>query len=259
MKILIIEDEKPAAEKLKSFIEYYDSSIEILGVLTTVNESVKWLKQNIDSPDLIFVDIQLPDGISFDIFKQVMVPTPVIFTTAYNQYAIEAFQLNSIDYLLKPFDYNKLYKSLEKFKSLKENILGKKERIQYQELSDLLSNLNKTDYKTRFMIKVGDHIKSLTTDKIALFHAEGRDVSVFTQKGRNYLIDYKLEELENLLDPKVFFRINRSFIVNINAISDAIIFSSSRLKVITEPAFEKELIVSREKVSEFKFWFSGEN
>jgi DNA-binding LytR/AlgR family response regulator len=258
MKVLIIEDEKPAVEKLKSFIEYYDSSIDVVDVKTTVTESVQWLKENQGLADLIFLDIQLPDGISFDIFKEVQVQTPIIFTTAYNEYAIQAFQLNSIDYLLKPFDYNNFYKSLEKFKSLKENILGKKERIQYEELSELLSGLNKTEYKSRFMIKVGDHIKSLTTDKIALFYAEGRDVSVFTKKGRNYLVDFKLEELENMLDPKMFFRISRSFIININFITDAVIFSSSRLKVLTDPTFEKELIVSRDKVNEFKYWFSGE-
>ena len=147
---------------------------------------------------------------------------------------------------------------MEKHKSLKENILEKKERIRYEELTDLLSQLNKSDYKTRFMIKVGDHIKSLTTDKIVLFYAEGRDVSVFTQKGRNYIVDYKLEELEQLLNPKGFFRINRSNIININSITDAIVFSSSRLKIITNPLFDNDLIVSREKVNEFKYWFSGD-
>jgi DNA-binding LytR/AlgR family response regulator len=258
MKVLIVEDEKPAVEKLKSFIEYYDSEIEILDIKSTVAQSIEWLRANQGVADLIFLDIQLPDGISFDIFNEVQVLTPVIFTTAYNQYAIQAFQLNSIDYLLKPFDYNSFYKSLEKFKSLKENILGKKERIQYQELSELISNLNKEDFKNRFMIKVGDHIKSLTTDKITLFWAEGRDVSVFTKKGRNYLVDYKLEELEQILNPKEFFRISRSFIVHINAITDAVILSSSRLKVLTDPPFEKELIVSRDKVNEFKYWFSGD-
>lgn len=258
MKVLIIEDEKPAAEKLKSFIEYYDADIQVAETLRTVEDSVNWLKANDNVVDLIFLDIQLPDGVSFDIFKQVKVLTPVIFTTAYNEYAIQAFQLNSIDYLLKPFDYDQLYNSLEKFKGLKENILEKKERIQYQELTDLISNISKTDYKTRFMIKVGDHIKSLTTDKIALFYAEGRDVSVFTQKGRSYLVDYKLEDLVSLLNPKEFFRISRSYIVNINAITDAVVFSSSRLKILTDPGFDKELIVSRDKVNEFKYWFSGE-
>lgn len=258
MKVLIIEDEKPAAEKLRSFIEYYDVDIKIVEVLGTVEDSIDWLKSNSNIIDLIFLDIQLPDGISFDIFKQVNVSTPVIFTTAYNEYAIQAFQLNSIDYLLKPFDYDQLYNSLEKFKGLKENIQEKKERIQYQELSDLISNISKTDYKTRFMIKVGDHIKSLTTDKITLFYAEGRDVFVYTKKGRSYLVDYKLEDLVSVLNPKEFFRISRSFIVNINAVTDAVVFSSSRLKLLTEPDFEKELIVSRDKVNEFKFWFSGD-
>lgn len=257
MNVFIVEDEAPAIEKLKSFIEYYDSEINILDTKTTVESTITWLKENPDSADLIFMDIQLPDGISFDIFSHVKINTPIIFTTAYDQYAIQAFKVNSIDYLLKPFDYDSFYKSVEKYKSFKANIVQQKERIKYEELTELVSQLKKS-YKTRFLIKVGSHIKSLTTDKIAMFYAEGRNVSVVTMQGREYVIDHKLEELESMLDPAMFFRINRSFIININAISDVVVFSSSRLKVLLEKESSKELIVSREKVNEFKFWFSGE-
>lgn len=257
MRILIVEDEKPAAEKLESFLKYYNPEIEILEVLQSVSDSVDWFKNNQMPIDLILMDIQLQDGICFEIFGQVTVSTPVIFITAYNQYAIEAFKVNSIDYILKPLNYNSLYKSLEKFKSLKENILGSKERVKYEELNRLLTDLKKS-YKIRFMIKVGTHIKSITTDMIGLFYAEGRDVSLRTQKGKEYIVDYKLEDLEEILDPAMFFRISRSFIVNISAISDVIIYSSSRLKIDLDPKFERDLIVSRDKVSEFKIWFNGE-
>lgn len=257
MNVLIVEDEAPAVEKLKSFIEYYDSDINILDVKGTVDSAIAWLRENPDEADLIFMDIQLPDGISFDVFSHIQIKTPIIFTTAYDQYAIQAFKVNSIDYLLKPFDYDSFYNSLEKFKSFKENIVQQKERIKYEELTELVSQLKKS-YKTRFLIKVGSHIKSLTTDKAALFYAEGRNVSVVTMQGREYVIDFKMEELEASLDPAMFFRINRTYIVNINAITDVVVFSSSRLKILLEKETDKELIVSREKVNEFKYWFSGE-
>ncbi len=257
MNVLIVEDEAPAIEKLKSFIEYYDSEINILDVKSTVESTISWFKENPEKADLIFMDIQLPDGISFDVFSHVRINTPIIFTTAYDQYAIQAFKVNSIDYLLKPFDYDNFYKSLEKFKSFKENIVQQKERIKYEELTELVSQLKKS-YKTRFLIKIGSHIKSLTTDKIAMFYAEGRNVSVVTMLGREYVVDFKLEELESSLDPAMFYRINRSYIVNINAIADVVVYSSSRLKVLLEKETDNELIVSREKVNEFKYWFSGE-
>ena len=257
MKILIVEDEKPAADKLESFLKYYDPETEIAGVLQSVSETINWFNNNTQYIDLILMDIQLHDGICFEIFNHVVINTPVIFITAYNQYAIEAFKVNSIDYLLKPLNYDNLYKSLEKYKSFKENILGSKERIRYEELNKLITDLNKS-YKNRFMIKVGSHIKSITTDKIALFYAEGRDVSILTVSGKEYIIDYKLEQLEDMLDPVIFFRISRSYIVHIKAISDVIIYSSSRLKIDLDVKFDRDLIVSRDKVSDFKNWFSGD-
>ncbi len=257
MRVFIIEDEKPAVEKLTSFLSFYDPDIGIAGVAGTVQEAVTWLKENESGTDLIFMDIQLPDGISFDVFRQVKIHTPIIFTTAFDQYAIEAFKVNSIDYLLKPVSYESLYASLEKLKSLKENVLGTRDRLKYEELNDIVSQFKKS-YKTRFMIRVGDHIKSLTTEKIALFNAEGRDVSLITNAGREYVIDYKLEELMDLLDPSMFYRINRSTIVNINAISDVVVYSSRKLKVKVQQDYDKDLFVSREKINDFKIWFNGE-
>ncbi len=254
MRVLIIEDEKPAAEKLEMFLNRYDSDIEIVGILDSVAKSVDWFNDNPHIADLILMDIQLIDGVSFDIFKQVRINTPVIFITAYNEFAIEAFKVNSIDYLLKPIDYSDLYNSLEKLRNLKENLPDKKERIQYEQINEILANFKK-NFKNRFMIKVGEHIKSITTDKITLFYAEGRNVSIFTAKGKEYVIDYKLEELESILDPALFYRVNRSFIINIDFITDVIIYSNSRLKIKLENEFEKEIIVSREKVNEFKEWF----
>jgi DNA-binding LytR/AlgR family response regulator len=257
MNILIIEDEKPAADKLEIMLKKYDDSINIKNKIDCVIESVKWLSNPENKVDLILMDIQLTDGISFDIFNHVKVTTPIIFTTAYNEYAIEAFKVNSIDYLLKPISYEDLCTSIDKFKNLREFVAGPKEAMKFEDLGNLISQFQKS-YKSRFMIKVGEHIKSITTDNIVLFYAEGRNVSVYTPKGRQYIIDYRLESLENMLDPKIFFRINRSFIVNINSITDVIVYSNSRLKIKVDPEFEKEIIVSREKVNDFKIWFAGD-
>ena len=256
MKILIIEDEKPAIEKLEAMLKKYDPEIEITGICTSVEQTVKWLRNPENQIDLLFMDIQLTDGLSFEIFEKTEVNTPVIFITAYNEYAIQAFKVNSIDYLLKPLNYDDLYRSMEKIKLLRENLPANKERIQYDELSRVLLQMNKS-YKTRFLVKVGDHIRSVKAENIELFYAEGRTVYILTKKQNKYIIDFKLEELETNLDPNMFFRANRSFIVNINAISDVVIYSNSRLKIELNREFEKEIIVSREKVAQLKIWFEG--
>ncbi len=257
MKVLIVEDETPAAEKLERLIKQYDPDIQICGRFDTIEKTVRWLEDINNTVDLIFLDIQLADGISFEIFRRTQVNSPVIFTTAYNEYAIDAFKVNSIDYLLKPITYEDLYRSMTKLESLRESLPTVKHRIQFEELSQALSNLQK-NYKTRFMVKVGDHIRSVTTNNISLFFAEGRTVFMLTSQGKRFVIDYKLEELESLLESERFFRVSRSFIVNINAVADVIMYSNSRLKVRLDQEFEKEIIVSREKVSQFKTWFDGQ-
>jgi len=256
MKVLIVEDEKPAVEKLEQMLRKYDPEIEIIGVCASVDQTVKWLNNQKNKADLLFLDIQLTDGISFEIFERTEVNTPVIFITAYNEYAIQAFKVNSIDYLLKPLNYDDLYHSMEKIKVLRENLPANKERIKYDELSSVLLQMNKS-YKTRFLVKVGDHIRSVKAENIDLFYAEGRTVFILTNKQNKYIIDYKLEQLESSLDPDMFFRPNRSFIININAISDVVVYSNSRLKIELNRKFEKEIIVSRDKVAQLKTWFEG--
>jgi two-component system, LytTR family, response regulator len=255
MKVIIVEDEIPAAEKLERYLLKYDPSIKILATLQTIQSTVQWLKQNQDNVDLIFMDIQLTDGVSFQIFQEVDVKKPVIFTTAYNEFALDAFKVNSIDYLLKPITFTDLSASLKKLASLREQLPWKTESP--ESLQSKYFALKTRSYKTRFMVKLGEHIRSITADQISFFYAEGRDVYLVTNQTRKFIIDYTLESLEEILDPKIFYRLNRTFILNINAIKDVLVYSNSRLKIILSQDFDKEIIVSREKVSEFKEWFDG--
>ena len=254
MKILIIEDEVPAAEKLQRLILRYDPGIEIKGIIDQVAQAVDWLKTNQERVDLIFMDIQLIDGKSFEIFKQVKIRKPIIFTTAYDEFALEAFKVNSIDYLLKPITFDDLRESLEKLQTLRDNLAL---QPPWDDLNRLIANVKEKSYKNRFMVKLGEHIRSVTSDSIALFYADGRIVYLITRDRKKFVIDFKLEELENLLDPKEFFRVNRSCILNINAIEDVLVYSNSRLKITPTVQIDKEIIVSREKVPLFKEWFSG--
>lgn len=259
MRILIIEDEKPAAEKLELLLKKYNPEMEVLSKISTVEKSIKYLEENQNNVDLIFLDIQLTDGLSFDIFKSVKVETPIIFTTAFNEYAVDAFKLNSIDYLLKPLSYDELVSALDKIKSLKENLPSNKPKsnISTEQISSLLTQLN-PKYKTRFLIKIRDRIKSIDVKDIYCFYAEGRTAFILTNENRKFIIDHTLEELTNELDPQKFFRVNRTFIINIAYITDVIVYSISRLRIKLPVEFEKEIIVSREKVSEFKAWYGGE-
>ena len=253
MKVLIIEDEIPAAEKLERYLNRYDAEIEVLDKLNSVKSAVHWLKVNQSKTDLILLDIQLIDGKSFAIFDQVEVTVPIIFTTAFDEYAIKAFDVNSIAYLLKPITFDDLTVALDKYRRLRKK--GSSELVH---MSDVLKSLSNTRaYKSRFTVKIGEHIRSVTTDQIALFYADGRNAYIVNFNQRHLIIDYKLEELEDLLDPVVFFRANRTFIVSIHAIKDVLVYSNSRLKIITEQKLDKEIIVSREKVGAFKQWFDG--
>ncbi len=256
MKVVIIEDEKPAAGKLEQMLLEYDPGIEVLAVLGSVEQSLQWIRERGQDPDLYFLDIELTDGSIFDLYDRVEINKPVIFITAYNEYALKAFQVNSIDYLLKPLNYKDLYRSMEKIKSLRENLPANKEKLQYEELSRMLLHMNR-NFKTRFLVKVGDHLKSVRTENILLFYAEGRTVFIITGKQNKYIIDYTLEELVDALDPAMFFRANRSFIVNINAIRDVVVYSNSRLLIELQVPFDKEIIVSRDRVAQLKTWFEG--
>lgn len=257
MKVVIIEDEVPAAEKLERYLAKYDASIQVLAKLTSIKDSVNWLQENQDNVDLLFMDIQLIDGLSFQIFQQVTVRKPVIFITAFNEFALDAFKVNSIDYLLKPITFTDLSASLTKLQNLRDQLQWNKEKT--EQLQEAFSTPKTKDYKTRFMVKLGDHIRSITADQICLLYAEGRDVYLVTNQNRKFIIDYTLETLEDLLEPKNFLRINRTYILNINSIKDVLVYSNSRLKITLTQEFDKEIIVSREKVSVFKEWFDGLN
>ena len=248
MKVLIVEDEKPAADKLIRLLNKIDEDLTVTGVLETVEDSINCLQHN-PSPDLIFMDIQLDDGICFEIFETIKVETPVIFTTAYDKYAVRAFKVNSVDYLLKPIDENDLRNALNKFRSLHFNNTGS-----FKKIDSLVKEFSK-QYKNRFLVKVGEHYKSIAVNDICYFYIAERNTFLKTAAGKTFVIDYSLEHVENMIDPAKFFRINRKHIVNIDAINDVISFSSSRLVLrLTNNQKSDDFVVSREKVSEFKKW-----
>ena len=250
MNCLIVEDEKVAAERLSGLIKKYDPTIDITGIVQSVKNAVQWLNTH-QAPDLIFMDIQLADGLSFEIFEQTIVKTPVIFTTAYDEYALKAFKVNSIDYLLKPIDLNELKNAIDKFK---ENNLPKE--IPAQVFDNILHSLTKK-YKNKFVIKVGEHIKVFTTEDVQCFYSMEKYTFLQNNSGRDYAISYSLDQLEDLLDPSRFFRINRKFIVSSLAISDIVSYSNSRLQVKLNSNKSDDLIVSREKVQDFKKWLES--
>jgi DNA-binding LytR/AlgR family response regulator len=250
MNCLIVEDEKVAAERLIELIKKYDPFINILEIVQSVKNTVNWLNAH-PSPDLIFMDIQLADGLSFEIFEQTIIKTPVIFTTAYDEYALKAFKVNSIDYLLKPVDLNELKGAIDKYK---ENHSSKE--IPAQVFDNILHSLTK-NYKSKFVIKVGEHIKVFTTDDVQCFYSMEKYTFLQNTAGRDYAISYTLDQLEDLLDPSKFFRINRKFIISSFSISDIISFSNSRLQVKLTTNKSSDLIVSRDKVQDFKKWLES--
>lgn len=247
MKALIIEDEHLAAERLKQVLYEIDPKIEIVGKVDSIKSALKWFNEN-EQPDLAFFDIQLADGKSFEIFEQTKVECPIIFTTAYDQYAIQAFKVNSVDYLLKPIGKNELGKALIKFKSN-----SAKPVTDTNELLQLLKQQS-VKYKERFVVKVGDHLKSVMTADSLVFYSQEKATYVQTVKGQKYILDFPLDHLEELIDPQIFFRINRKYIVHLDSFSDVITFSNSRLKLIIKNFEGQDLIVSRERVAEFKAW-----
>ncbi|NNF32825.1 MAG: response regulator transcription factor [Saprospiraceae bacterium] len=249
MRIIIIEDELPALEKLKRYLEKFPEDIEVIAESRSVEDSVKAISK-VDDYDLIFMDIQLLDGLSFEIFDQVKIARPVIFTTAYDEYALDAFKVNSIDYLLKPITYTDLSRALKKYHNLKDQF----NPVQF---SNSIKELKNSGYKDRFIVKKGNHLHSIRTEDIAAFYADGRTIYLVDSLQKKYIIDYRLEQVIETVDPSSFYKINRGCIVNINHIRDVVIYSSSRLKVKLSVNVDKDLIVSRDKVQEFKKWYSG--
>lgn len=250
MKTIIIEDEKPAARLLQRKLEKLNIKVDVM--LHSVEESIAWFSNN-EHPDLIFLDIQLSDGLSFEIFEKVAIKSAIIFTTAYDEYALKAFKLNSIDYLLKPIDEDELEVAVTKFKSnlpkLDTNL-----QLDFDQIRKMLQNPFDKNYKTRFTVKIGQQLKVILIDEIECFYSENKGTYIHTSDNRDYLIDSTLEVLEQELDPKNFFRISRKFIVPLKSIKEILLYSNSRLKIILPTYKEEEVIVSREKVQEFKTW-----
>ena len=252
MRILIIEDETPAADRLKKMILDFEPAAEITSNLVSIASSVKWLKET-PAPDLIFMDIHLSDGDSFEIFNEQDVTSPVVFVTAYDQYALDAFKVNSIDYLLKPVKKEDLLRALEKFKQRGSSNM--------QQMMDLLKQMNitpsKKETQKRIVIRYGDTIKMVEIADVAYFYTEDKINFLCTKDNVRYPIDQNLDELENMVDSAVFFRINRQYIININAIDKMLAWSKSRVKVILKPVCENETIVSTERSPNFKEWLTG--
>ena len=249
MKVIIIEDEKPSARRLQRMLNSLDIKVDTL--LHSVKESINWF-ENSEHPDLIFLDIQLSDGLSFEIFDAVKITSAIIFTTAYDEYALQAFKLNSIDYLLKPIDDEELEVAVKKY----QTIMPKKQAvtIDFDDIKKMLTNPIEREYKKRFSVKVGQHLKLINIDEIECFYSENKGTYLHTVGGRNYLIDMTIEQLEGELEPHTFFRINRKFFINIHAIKDMISYTNSRIQIKLNSYNEQDVIVARERVKDFKNW-----
>ncbi|MCB0614141.1 MAG: response regulator transcription factor [Lewinellaceae bacterium] len=248
MKVIIIEDEAIAADRLEKQLNEISPDMKVLAKLGSIKESVKWLTTH--SADLIFLDIQLSDGLSFSIFEQVQVQTPVILTTAYDQYAIKAFQLNSVSYLLKPIRKSELMESLQKFQSLRTAF-----NINFDHLVSMMQSMQPT-YRQHFLIQVGEKFRQVQTDEAAYFFAAHKAVFLRTFQGKTYPLDLALDALEQSLDPARFFRINRKYLVSMQAIAKMIAWSRSRIKIELAPPADdsQDTIVSIDRAKDFKDW-----
>tara|TARA_R110002050_G_scaffold100580_1_gene208165 strand:+ start:114695 stop:115450 length:756 start_codon:yes stop_codon:yes gene_type:complete len=249
MNVIIIEDEKPSARRLGRLLA--DLNVEVSVMLHSVEEAIHWFINN-EHPDLIFLDIQLSDGLSFEIFDAVEVKSAIIFTTAFDEYALQAFKLNSIDYLLKPIDDEELETAVKKYQSLKP--VKQKLALDFEDIKKLLVNPIEREYKKRFTVKVGQHLKILNAGEVECFYSENKGTYAATSDGRNHLLETTLENLEEDLDPKIFFRVSRKFYVNVNYIKDIVSYTNSRLQIKLKRFNEQEIIVSRERVRDFKLW-----
>ena len=244
INIVIIEDEQPAVEKLKQLLSMTGEDISIVKILGSVEESVNWLSANI-SADLIFMDIQLSDGITFEIFESVKISTPVIFTTAYDTYAIKAFKVNSIDYLLKPIELESLSKALKKFREHYPTPMT-------DHINQMISQIP-ISYKSRFLIKTGEHFRSIAVTDIESFFIEERSTFFITKESKTLDIDYSLDQLERMLNPNDFFRANRNYLINIQYIKDMIGYSGNRIKLKMQSGnYPEPVIISRDRVNAFK-------
>jgi len=251
MKILIIEDEELAVKKLQKTLAATTADAEVVGTADSIKSSVEWLQQN-PTPDLILMDIELADGQSFEIFNLTEVKSPVIFTTSYDEYALKAFKVNSVDYLLKPVQKEELQAALNKFTKLRSS---SKPDINIDSLvKELQHKLQHKEFRKRFLVKHAQKLVSIEVDDIAYFYSDGRLNFFKTNDNRKFVVDYTMDELEDMLDPEKYFRISRSFYVSINSVDKIDDYFGNRLILGIKPVVDKEALVSREKVTEFKKW-----
>lgn len=252
MRILIVEDEIPAQKRLKKIILEVIPQAELLDCISSVESAIRWFRMN-KMPELIFMDIQLEDGNSFDIFREVNITAPIIFITAFDQYAIDAFKVNSIDYLLKPVSKDALQKAHDKLIHLKKNL------SQLPDYGEKLQSLENTvkNYKKRFAIRFGEHIKSVSTEDISYFYTENKINFLCTSDNRKYPVEFNLDQLEALLNPEQFFRINRQFIIGIHAIAEMRAYTKARVNIKLNPPCPQETIVSVERSAAFKQWLGA--
>jgi len=246
MKVIILEDESRAASYLERLLLKVAPEMKVIARLETIRQAVPFLAEHPDI-DLVFSDVQLADGLSFEIFRQVDTRCPIIFTTAYDHYAIEAFKTNGIDYLLKPVEENRLKQAIDKSRMFSPGVMLEKLLAMQHQASD------KT-YKTRFMVKVGEKIKSIPVEDILVFYSLEKATYIHTLAHRDYCIDYSVDQLEAMLDPGSCFRINRKYIVSINACSQILAWSNSRLKLKIDGLDDDDIVVARERVQDFKAW-----
>jgi len=254
MKIIIIEDEPLSATRLEKMVSRVDHDSEVIAKLQSVKQSIEYF-DNAPLPDLLLCDIQLGDGLSFDIFERIKIDCPVIFTTAYDEYAIEAFKLNSVDYLLKPIKEEALEKALKKYRSFFGKMNAPDTRV-IDEIKSMLAHPERS-YKSRFVVKIGEQIKIVEQAVIAYFVSEQKATFIVNREGQHLPVDRSLDQLEMELDPKKFFRISRKFIMHYPAIERITAYSSSRLRIFPNFITKDELIVSRDKVGDFKIWLEG--
>lgn len=255
MNILIIEDEYPATERLQRLLQELPEPIKVVDTLDSVEAAIKWFSQN-PAPDLILSDIQLSDGLSFEIYEHTIVKAPIVFTTSYDEYAIKAFKVKSIDYLLKPIKLGELSQAIQKYKQLKQEF---SEAEHMYKLEQLLDNLQHTgrQHKKRFLVKKGEQLLPLHDDEIAYFYTENELVYLHTHEGKKYVLDYTLEQLEQLLSPAKFFRINRQYILHLEAIQQIHSYFSNRYKLQIKPMPPNEVIVSKGKAKAFRTWLES--
>ena len=255
MNVVVIEDERLTAKRLVSLIKKYDASIKVVVEIPSVTEAISWFETHpVSSVDLMFMDIHLEDGDSFQIISKLNLQTPIIFTTAFDEYMIRAFKVNSIDYLLKPINYEELAAALDKFRLLRTRNEASPSPVDIAALVKQLSQQNSPQFKERFMVTVGTKIRSVKAETIAYFYMEEKTVLLVTNDGTTLPVDYSLDKLMHVVDPKKFFRVSRQFVVSLNSIQMIHTLSAGKLKLDLVPRSKHEVFVSGDRVSAFKEW-----